>query len=287
MLPDELKPFANEQTYLTALEKVLLNGEKKGDRTGTGTMSVFGMHSTYDMDCDFPVLTSKKIFWKGIVGELLWFLRGETNIKSLQEDNINFWDEWADADGNLGPVYGYQWRRFPRVDWDNGDPAQAGYVDQIEQVRNSLINDPHSRRQIVSAWNPGMVHDMALPPCHAFFQFYVRENKYLDCQLYQRSADMFLGVPFNIASYSLLTAIMAMKVGLEPGRFHHTLGDAHIYVNHEEQVREQLYKRARHHAPKLWIDPVVKDLPWEELKLEHFKLVDYVSEGILKAEIAV
>lgn len=287
MTPESERPYQNERQYIDLLHKILQEGERKTSRTGVDTISVFPAHCSYDMQNGFPILTTKKMYWKGIVGELLWFLRGETNIKSLQEDSIHIWDEWADENGDLGPVYGYQWRNFPRVDWDDGDPSLAGSVDQIEQLIKGLKEDPNDRRHIVCAWNPGMRHDMALPPCHAFFQFYVRQNKYLDCQLYQRSADTFLGVPFNISSYSLLTAIIALKVGLEPGKFHHTLGDAHLYVNHLDAVDEQLYQRRMYPAPQLVIDPVVKDMDWSEMKIEHFTLDNYQSEKLLKGEIAV
>lgn len=288
MLPYTERPYYNEKTYLDLLRTVQRTGEERENRTDTDTVSIFGPQAVYELGkgYGFPVLTSKRIYWKGIVGELLWFLRGETNVRSLQEDGISFWDEWADEDGNLGPVYGYQWRNFPRVDWDDGDPSLAGFVDQVDELMTGLKNDPNSRRHIVCAWNPGMRHEMALPPCHAFFQFYIREGKYLDCQLYQRSADMFLGVPFNIASYSLLTAIIAMKLDLEPGKFYHTMGDAHIYVNHLEQTEEQLTKRACHPAPSLWIDPSVKDMEWDDMKIEHFKLENYKCEARLDGEIA-
>jgi len=534
-VPESEQPYENEKIYLNQLKHILLNGEDRTDRTGTGTRSLFGLQSCYNLEHSFPILTSKKIFWKGIVGELLWFLRGETNVKSLQKDNIHFWNDWANENGDLNNVYGGQWRRWEQpsthatlvrirnkendspikhmpemialnsitnsdltgtqfenkegcrytvldkigmdtsnknsmwrlqfhdtgtitvasrpaikkgqvkdkyaltvhgvacvgnslydkklydlwynmiakcynvdhpnyplyggqgvsvsTEWKcfeyfqntisqvpyywawNKQPSmfnldkdyfganqyskttaifldkeynknlskwsqpfefkgkiytspkhcadeygldrrripevlsgkrnidgydmkaidapdgfiyrQQRIVDQIEQVQSSLINDPDSRRHIVAAWNPGMIHDMALPPCHAWFQFYVRRGEYLDCQLYQRSSDFFLGIPFNVASYSLLTSIMALKTNFKPGRFIHTIGDAHIYSNHIEQVNEQLYSRANHPAPKLIIDPVVKDLAWEELKLEHFKLTEYKSEGHLKAPIAV
>lgn len=277
----------NESEYLHALYTVFSKGEEKKDRTGTGTISMFHLAKTYHLQEGFPLLTSKKMYWKGIVGELLWFLRGETNIKWLQENNINIWNEWADEDGELGPVYGYQWRHFPKIENTDNGMIHHGEVDQIEELIKGLKEDPDSRRHIVSAWNPGMLHDMALPPCHAFFQFYVRGGEFLDCQLYQRSADMFLGVPFNIASYSLLNSIIAMKVGLKPGRFHHTLGDAHIYSNHLDQVKEQLYGRTVHDAPNLWIDPDVKDLDFKDLEIDHFQIEDYTSETTLKAEIAV
>ena len=274
----------NEDTYLQSLHKILKEGEVRDDRTGVGTISLFGLHTEYNIDLEaFPLLTSKKMFWKGIVGELLWFLRGETNIKWLQENGINIWNQWASEDGELGSVYGHQWRHFPKV--SNGE--LDGEIDQISEVVNSIKNDPNSRRHIVTAWNPGMIHEMALPPCHAFFQFYVRENKYLDCQLYQRSNDYLLGIPFNIASYSLLTAIIAMKTGYEPGKFYHCAGDAHVYQNHVEQVIEQIYNREVHEPPKVWIDPLVKDLDWDQLELHHFKLENYKHSGSLKAEIAV
>jgi len=286
-LPESEYPYANERQYFDLLYRILEEGEIKTSRTGTDTLSIFHSHCQYDLNYSFPILTSKKIYWKGIVGELLWFLRGETNIKSLQDDNIHIWDEWADENGDLGPVYGYQWRNFPRVDWDDGDPSLAGSVDQIEQLVTGLKENRNDRRHIVCAWNPGMRHDMALPPCHAFVQFYVRQNKYLDCQLYQRSADTFLGVPFNIASYALLLSIIALKVDLEPGILHHTLGDAHLYVNHLDAVDTQTHRRRMFPAPKLVIDPVVKDLDWDDMKIEHFTLDNYISEPALKGIIAV
>ncbi|MDR1498911.1 MAG: thymidylate synthase [Rickettsiales bacterium] len=256
--------------YLELLRNVLENGEKKDDRTGTGTVSIFGTQTRYSLKDGFPLVTTKKIHLKSIIHELLWFLKGDTNIKYLQENGVRIWNEWADENGNLGPVYGKQWRDF------NG-------VDQIINVVNTLKNNPNSRRIIVSAWNPQDVDKMALPPCHTMFQFFV-VNGELSCQLYQRSADCFLGVPFNIASYSLLTVMMAQVCGLKSGEFIHTTGDTHIYLNHIEQVKLQL-SREPYALPKMKLNPNVRDIFGFEY--EDFELVDYKCYPIIKAEVAV
>jgi len=222
--------------YLDLLDRVLTQGVKKNDRTGTGTISVFGHQMRFNLQNGFPLMTTKKLHTRSIFIELLWFLTGNTNIKYLKDNKVTIWDEWADADGNLGPVYGYQWRSWPDY---NG-----GHIDQISQILNSLKTNPDSRRHILSAWNVGMIDEMALPPCHVLFQFYVA-NGTLSCQLYQRSADIFLGVPFNIASYALLTQMIAQECGLKPGEFIHTLGDAHIYLNHIDQCKLQLTREPR------------------------------------------
>jgi thymidylate synthase len=222
---------ALEQPYLDLLADILANGVERGDRTGTGTLGVFGRQMRFDLARGFPLLTTKKLHRKSIILELIWFLRGDTNVRWLQERGVSIWNEWADADGELGPVYGRQWRSWTAPD--------GRVIDQIANVVEAIKKNPHSRRHVVSAWNPADVDDMALPPCHCLFQFFVADGK-LSCQLYQRSADVFLGVPFNIASYALLTAMMAKATGLEPGEFIHTLGDAHIYLNHVEQARLQL-----------------------------------------------
>jgi thymidylate synthase len=234
-----------EWQYLHLLRDILENGAERGDRTGTGTLGVFGRQMRFDLSKGFPLLTTKKLHLRSIIVELLWFLRGETNIAWLKENDVRIWDEWADAEGELGPVYGKQWRS-----WSTPD---GRVIDQIEKVVHSLRTNPNSRRHIVTAWNPADVDDMALPPCHCLFQFFVADGK-LSCQLYQRSADVFLGVPFNIASYALLTHMMAQVVGLEPGEFVHTFGDAHLYLNHVEQAREQLSRTPRA-LPQLTLTP--------------------------------
>lgn len=236
--------------YLDWLTDVLENGTPTEDRTGTGTLSVFGRQTRYDLAAGFPLVTTKKVYRRGVVGELLWFLRGDTNVRWLQERKIHIWDEWADENGDLGPVYGAQWRSWPRPD--------GGTVDQIAKVVESIRRNPASRRHIVSAWNPAEVDDMALPPCHALFQFHVSGGR-LSCQLYQRSADLFLGVPFNIASYALLTHMVAHVTGLEVGEFVHTVGDLHLYSNHVEQAREQLAREPRP-LPRLELNPAVREL---------------------------
>ena len=261
--------------YLDLLQHVLDDGTQKGDRTGTGTISTFGYQNRYDLSDGFPMVTTKKLHYKSIVHELLWFLQGDTNIKYLQENGVRIWDEWADENGDLGPVYGYQWRSWPT--------PNGGSIDQITNVVNSIKNNPNSRRHMVSAWNPALVDDMALPPCHTMFQFYVADGK-LSCQLYQRSADSFLGVPFNIASYALLTMMMAQVCNLEPGDFVHTFGDLHIYNNHLEQVNLQLSREPKK-LPTLKINPDVKDL--FGFKFEDFELVDYDFHPHIKGRVAV
>jgi thymidylate synthase len=261
--------------YLDLMERVLKTGVEKHDRTGTGTLSVFGHQMRFDLADGFPMVTTKKLFLKAIVYELLWFLRGDTNVHWLQERGVSIWDEWADENGELGPVYGRQWRSWP--------DGRGGTIDQIENVVNDIRSNPDSRRLMVTAWNPADVPKMALPPCHCLFQFYVANGK-LSCQLYQRSADIFLGVPFNIASYALLTLMVAQVTGLEPGEFIHTFGDAHLYLNHLEQAREQL-SRTPYPLPTMRIDPAVHDI--FSFKFEHFKLENYQSHPHIKAAVAV
>ena len=251
------------------------HGNKKEDRTGTGTLSVFGYQMRFNLADGFPLLTTKKVHLKSIIHELLWFLQGSTNIAYLKENGVRIWDEWADENGNLGPVYGYQWRNWPKAD--------GTHIDQISQVVNAIKNNPDSRRLIVSAWNVADVDQMKLPPCHAFFQFYVADGK-LSCQLYQRSADIFLGVPFNIASYALLTMMVAQVCGLKLGDFVHTLGDAHIYTNHMEQVQEQLTRDIRP-LPKMQINPNVSDI--FSFKFEDFNLENYDPHPAIKGLVAV
>jgi thymidylate synthase len=263
------------KVYHDLLKHVLEHGHKKEDRTGTGTISVFGYQMRFNLDDGFPLLTTKKVHLKSIIHELLWFLQGSTNIAYLKEHGVRIWDEWADDEGNLGPVYGYQWRNWPKP---NGES-----IDQIAQVVESIKKNPDSRRLIVSAWNVADVEKMKLPPCHAFFQFYVADGR-LSCQLYQRSADIFLGVPFNIASYALLTMMVAQVCNLKLGDFVHTLGDAHIYSNHLEQVQEQL-SRTPKSLPTMHINPEVKDI--FSFKFEDFTLTDYDPFPAIKAEVAV
>ncbi len=263
------------QQYLDLMRHVLDKGHDKSDRTGTGTRSVFGWQMRFDLSEGFPVLTTKKLHLKSIIHELLWFLQGDTNIKYLQDNGVRIWDEWADAQGDLGPVYGKQWRR-----WETPDGRM---VDQISQLVHSLKHNPDSRRHIVSAWNPGDVDNMALPPCHCLFQFYVADGK-LSCQLYQRSADIFLGVPFNIASYALLTLMLAQVCGYQPGEFVHTLGDAHLYSNHIEQARLQLTRTPRP-LPTMWINPAVDDI--FAFKFEDFRLDNYDPHPHIAAPVAV
>lgn len=263
------------QTYLDLLSHVLDTGTDRGDRTGTGTRSVFGHQMRFDLSKGFPVTTTKKLHLRSIIIELLWFLRGETNVKWLQDNGVSIWNEWADESGDLGPVYGYQWRSWPAPDGES--------IDQIKGLIKSLKENPNSRRHIVSAWNPALVDDMALPPCHCLFQFYVADGK-LSCQLYQRSADIFLGVPFNIASYALLTMMLAQVCDLEVGDFVHTFGDAHIYHNHFEQAKEQL-SRAPLELPVIKINPEVKDL--FDFTYEDFTLEGYEAHANIKAPIAV
>jgi thymidylate synthase len=261
--------------YHDLLEHILQHGVKKEDRTGTGTISVFGYQMRYDLSDGFPCVTTKKLHLRSIIHELLWFLKGDTNIQYLKENNVSIWDEWADENGNLGPVYGSQWRSWPTAD--------GRHIDQIKQVIDQLKNNPDSRRIIVSAWNVGEIEKMALPPCHAFFQFYVADGK-LSCQLYQRSADTFLGVPFNIASYALLTMMLAQVCDLMPGDFVHTLGDAHLYSNHLEQAKLQLTRDFRP-LPQMKINPNVKDL--FDFKFEDFELINYDPHPHIKAEVAI
>jgi thymidylate synthase len=261
--------------YLDLMRHVRDHGVKKDDRTGTGTLSVFGYQMRFNLADGFPLVTTKKCHLRSIIHELLWFLQGSTNIQYLKENGVSIWDEWADEAGNLGPVYGYQWRSWPT--------ATGESIDQISQVIDQLKNNPDSRRIIVSAWNVGQIETMALPPCHAFFQFYVAEGK-LSCQLYQRSADIFLGVPFNIASYALLTMMVAQVTGLEAGEFIHTLGDAHLYLNHMDQVEMQL-AREPFPLPKIQINPDVNKL--FQFKFEDFELLDYQFHPHIKAPVAV
>jgi thymidylate synthase len=261
--------------YHDLLQHILDEGTKKEDRTGTGTISVFGYQMRFDLNEGFPCVTTKKLHLRSIIHELLWFLKGDTNIQYLKENNVSIWDEWADEEGNLGPVYGSQWRSWPAGD--------GRHIDQIKQILDQIKNNPDSRRIIVSAWNVGEIDKMALPPCHAFFQFYVADGK-LSCQLYQRSADTFLGVPFNIASYALLTMMIAQVCGLKPGDFVHTLGDAHLYSNHLEQARLQLTRDFRP-LPQMKINPDINDL--FDFKYEDFELVNYDPHPHIKAAVAV
>lgn len=261
--------------YHDLLRHVMENGTTKSDRTGTGTKSVFGYQMRFDLSEGFPVVTTKKLHLRSIIHELLWFLKGDSNIKYLKENGVSIWDEWADEDGNLGPVYGVQWRSWPTAD--------GKHIDQIERLINGIKNNPDSRRHIVNAWNVAEVENMALPPCHTMFQFYVADGK-LSCQLYQRSADIFLGVPFNIASYALLTMMIAQVCDLEPGEFVHTFGDAHIYSNHFEQVELQLSRDFRP-LPEMKINPEIKNI--FDFKYEDFELVNYNPHPGIKAPIAV
>ncbi len=263
------------QAYLDLMRHVLENGQDKSDRTGTGTRSVFGWQMRFDLGQGFPALTTKKLHLKSIIHELLWFLQGSTNIGYLKENGVRIWDEWADANGDLGPVYGHQWRHWPARD--------GGEIDQIVQLVQSLKHNPDSRRHLVTAWNPTDVDRMALPPCHCLFQFYVADGR-LSCQLYQRSADIFLGVPFNIASYALLTLMLAQVCGYAPGDFVHTLGDAHLYSNHFEQARLQL-SRAPRPLPRMWINPEVTDL--FAFRFEDFRLEGYDPHPHIAAPVAV
>lgn len=263
------------QTYLDLMRHVRDQGCQKGDRTGTGTVSVFGYQMRFDLSTSFPLLTTKRLHLRSIIYELLWFLQGATNIRYLQENGVSIWDEWADQDGELGPVYGYQWRSWPSAD--------GRHIDQISQVIEQLKTTPDSRRLIVSAWNVGELEQMALPPCHALFQFYVADGK-LSCQLYQRSADIFLGVPFNIASYALLTLMVAQVAGLKPGEFIHTLGDAHLYLNHLEQAEQQL-ARTPYPLPQMKLNPAVTSI--FDFKYEDFELVNYQFHPHIKAPIAI
>lgn len=263
------------QQYLDLLSRILNEGVHKGDRTGTGTLSVFGNQMRFDLRDGFPLLTTKKLHLKSIIYELLWFLRGDTNIHYLQEHGVRIWNEWADENGELGPVYGHQWRSWPDY--------KGGTIDQITNVLDQIKHNPNSRRMLVTAWNPAEVEEMALPPCHCLFQFYVADGR-LSLQLYQRSADTFLGVPFNIASYALLLQMMAQVTGLEAGEFIHTTGDTHLYSNHLEQAKLQLTRTPRP-LPKMKINPDVKDL--FAFKYEDFELVDYNPYPHISAEVAV
>lgn len=260
-----------EENYLQLLRHVLEKGERRDDRTGTGTLSVFGYQMRFDLSDGFPVLTTKKLHLRSIIHELLWFLKGDTNIRYLQDNKVTIWDEWADANGNLGPVYGSQWRNW------NG-------IDQIQKLIEGIKNNPNSRRHIVSAWNVSDIEKMKLPPCHALFQFYVHKDERLSCQLYQRSADIFLGVPFNIASYALLTMMIAQVTGLKAGDFVHTLGDAHLYLNHIEQAKEQLQRKPRA-LPRMRMNTEIKNI--FDFKFEDFELVEYDPYPAIKAPIAV
>jgi thymidylate synthase len=261
--------------YLDLCEHILKNGVKKEDRTGTGTISVFGYQMRFDLNEGFPLITTKKLHVKSIIHELIWFIKGDTNIKYLKDNGVSIWNEWADENGELGPVYGHQWRSWPTAD--------GRTIDQLSNVINDLKNNPDSRRHIVSAWNVGEIDKMALPPCHCFYQFYVADNK-LSCMLYQRSADVFLGVPFNIASYALMTMMVAQVCGYELGDFVHTLGDTHIYSNHIEQVKLQLSRDTRP-LPKMQINPDVKSI--FDFKFEDFTLQDYDPHPHIKGAVAI
>jgi thymidylate synthase len=261
--------------YLDLLQHVLNNGTRKQDRTGTGTISVFGYQMRFDLERGFPLLTTKKLHLRSIIHELLWFISGETNIKYLVDNGVSIWNEWADKDGNLGPVYGYQWRSWPASD--------GRKIDQLKEVINNIKSSPGSRRLIVSAWNVGEIEKMALPPCHVLFQFHVADDR-LSCQLYQRSCDIFLGMPFNIASYALLTMMVAHVTDLKPGEFIHTLGDTHIYLNHIEQVKLQLTRKP-YPLPQMNINPSVTDI--FNFKYEDFTLVNYIAHPHIKGEISV
>ncbi|MBP7507358.1 MAG: thymidylate synthase [Prolixibacteraceae bacterium] len=261
--------------YLNLLQHILDNGTLKKDRTGTGTISTFGYQMRFDLQKGFPVVTTKKLHLKSIIHELLWFLNGDTNVKYLQDNGVRIWNEWADEKGELGHIYGFQWRSWPDY--------KGGHIDQITNIIDSIKNDPDSRRMIVSSWNVGDICNMNLPPCHAFFQFYVLEGK-LSCQLYQRSADSFLGVPFNIASYALLTMMMAQVTGLKAGEFIHTFGDLHIYTNHLEQVKLQL-TREPYPLPQMLINPEVKSI--FDFKYDDFQLIDYQAHPHIKGDVSV
>jgi len=263
------------QQYLDLLQHVLDKGTTKGDRTGTGTISTFGYQMRFDLQEGFPCITTKKLHLKSIIHELLWFLQGDTNVKYLQDNGVRIWNDWADENGNLGHIYGYQWRSWPKPD--------GTHLDQITQLINDIKTNPNSRRLIVSAWNAGDIENMTLPPCHAFFQFYVNDGK-LSCQLYQRSADVFLGVPFNIASYALLTLMVAQVSGLQPGEFVHTFGDTHIYLNHLEQVNLQLSRKPRK-LPDMWINSEVNNI--FGFKFEDFRLENYDPHPHIKGEVSV
>lgn len=269
------------QQYLELVQRILDEGVEKGDRTGTGTRSVFGHQMRFDLAAGFPVVTTKKVHLKSVIAELLWFIAGDTNTKFLRENGVTIWDEWADSRGDLGPIYGHQWRSWP--------DREGGTIDQLAQVIAQLQSDPNSRRHIVSAWNVGDLNQMALAPCHAFFQFYVApgtdgEPGKLSCQLYQRSADVFLGVPFNIASYALLTHMIAQVTGLQVGEFVHTLGDAHLYQNHLEQAKLQLEREPRE-LPQLWLDPQVTEI--DQFTMDSVKVTGYEPHPKISAPIAI
>ncbi|HHT99577.1 MAG: thymidylate synthase [Bacteroidota bacterium] len=263
------------QQYLDLIRRVLAEGVLKEDRTGTGTISVFGHQMRFNLEDGFPLVTTKKLHLKSIIYELLWFLKGSTNVKYLQDNGVRIWNEWAKEDGELGPIYGYQWRSWPDY--------SGGHIDQVLQVIESIKNNPDSRRHIVSAWNVGQIDEMQLPPCHILFQFYVANGR-LSCQLYQRSADIFLGVPFNIASYALLTMMVAQVCGLKPGDFVHTLGDSHIYCNHIEQVKLQISREPRP-LPVMKINPSIRNI--DEFSFEDFELTGYDPHPHIKGDIAV
>ncbi len=263
------------QQYLNLLQHILENGTPKADRTGTGTLSCFGYQMRFDLQKGFPALTTKKLHLRSIIHELLWFLQGETNIDYLKRNGVSIWDPWADENGELGPIYGYQWRSWPT--------PEGKHIDQIQQVLDQIRENPHSRRIIVSAWNVADIERMGLPPCHCLFQFYVADGK-LSCQLYQRSADTFIGVPFNIASYALLTMMIAQVTDLEPGEFIHTFGDVHLYNDHLEQARTQLEREPRQ-LPRMWMNPEVKDL--FAFRFEDFELQDYHPHPHIKAKVSV
>lgn len=261
--------------YLELMQHVLKHGNKKSDRTGTGTLSVFGYQMRFNLANGFPLVTTKKCHLKSIIYELLWFLQGDTNIKYLNDNDVSIWNEWADKDGDLGPIYGYQWRSWPTLD--------GQYIDQITEVIKQIKETPDSRRMIISAWNVGELSKMKLPPCHAFFQFYVADGR-LSCQLYQRSADIFLGIPFNIASYALLTLMVAQSCNLEPGDFVHTLGDAHLYINHLDQTQEQLSRQPRE-LPLMKLNPAVSNIL--DFRFADFTLENYNPHPTIRAPIAV
>ena len=278
------------QQYLDLMNYVLETGVQKADRTGTGTISTFGYQNRYNLADGFPLVTTKKVHMRSIIHELLWFLQGDTNIKYLKDNKVSIWDEWADEQGNLGPVYGHQWRSWPgrpgpdiNLGAGTAPAKNGGTVDQISQVVDEIKKNPDSRRLIVSAWNPADIPEMALAPCHCLFQFYVSEGK-LSCQLYQRSADVFLGVPFNIASYALLTLMVAQVTGLQPGDFVHSFGDVHIYTNHLAQVRLQLTRKP-YPLPQMKLNPAVKDI--FSFKYEDFELLNYQHHDVIKGKVAV